>query len=114
MLKMKPQVALHNDFNLLGMGDILFNVNKKGKATHTMVATGAVMRDKDGNVVKYQTIEATGSGDKVRMKWRNVKKYQWIGHTFRTTDQQSVGPIKDGRDRISLTNFIKKYQNVVG
>lgn len=102
--------AIHNDFNLIGMGDIIFKLDEDNNVYHTMVATGDVKKDADGNVTRFKTIEATESGDKVRYKWRRVDDNQRIGHTFRTTDVVREGPVRDSKDRIRLSNFVQKYQ----
>lgn len=104
--------TLHNDLNLLGKGDVVFNTNSEGTAKHTMIATGEVKTDKNGNVKKFQTVEATQSGDKVRTKWRSVKSHQKIGHTFRSTDTNQPGPTRNGTDKIKQTDFVDQHQNI--
>jgi RHS repeat-associated protein len=103
--------VLHSDFNSLGKGDVIFKTNGKGEATHTMIATGEVKTDKNGNVSKFQTIEAPSSGDKVRVSWKNIGDSYQIGHTFRKTDLQIAGPTRDESDKIKLTGFVENNQN---
>lgn len=104
---------LHENFSELGKGDIVFSVNSKGLAKHTMVATGNIKVNSNGKVTKFQTIEATRTGDKVRTKWRKVTKSYKIGHTFRSTDNWKMGPFRQGTSKIAKTDFIDKYQTIV-
>lgn len=79
---------LHQDFNELGMGDLVFATDKKGKAYHVMVATGEVRKDKEGNVTQFQIIHAPKTGGQVEVSWRKVNSNLHIGQTKRKEDEE--------------------------
>ncbi|PSK80959.1 RHS repeat-associated protein [Prolixibacter denitrificans] len=107
---------LHNDFNLVGKGDLIFSNVSAGKngniinVKHTMIATGMVRRDRNGNVTKFQVVAASFSAGKVKKQWWTVNSNMRIGHTFRTTDNYNVGPLLDAKDRLKMSDFVSKYQ----
>lgn len=107
---------LHNDFNQLGMGDLIFTgaKNKHGKfqAGHAMVATGNV-RTSDGQITQIQAVSASSSAGKVRTVWVNANSSNVrIGHTFRTTDDYKPGPTRyrNRMDELRLSDFSTNYQ----
>ncbi len=51
----KGQAYVHTDFNLLSAGDL---IQENG---HVMIATGNVVKDASGNIIKFETIEAAGT-----------------------------------------------------
>ena len=101
---------LHENSNLIGMGDMVFYQNKKGRITHVMVATGKVQKDKNGKVTRFQIIHAPKSGGKVEYAWRTFRKGSHsVGHTYRKGDT-SHNNINVWEWLSSLLNFVDKYQ----
>ena len=77
---------LHENFNLIGAGDLVFTRFESDVAKHVVIATGQVIKDDEGNVVEYQVIEAPATGREVEFTWRKPEEGHKIGHTFRKTD----------------------------
>ena len=80
---------LHNNFNILSQGDIIFSLSGgvSRRSKHSMISTGNVRKDDNGNVTAFEVIEATIGGNKVtRRAWHNVSNRHKIGHTYRKTD----------------------------
>lgn len=104
---------IHSNFNFIGEGDIVFNVNNKRDdgVTHVMVATGNVKTDKKGNVIKFEVIHAPESGQLVKREWKKVSTKLSIGHTYRIGDQTT--PFKNAiTDDEAIENSIKVRENL--
>jgi hypothetical protein len=75
---------LHNDFNQLKKGDLVFRLKSNKEAEHVMIATGKVDQDKDGNITAYEVIHAPSAGKAVEYKMISVDSDKFrIGHTKR-------------------------------
>jgi RHS repeat-associated protein len=108
---------LHNNFSSVGKGDLVFSgvsTDKNGNVTnasHVMVATGNVKRDKGGSVIKVEVVSASYSAGKVKTQtWKVNDSSMRVGHTFRTTDTYKTGPVLDAEDKLKMSNFVEKYQ----
>ena len=112
--------VLHQDFNQIGMGDMVFRVTnsdetgKPTKVPHVMIATGKVRKDGSGNVTSFQILHAPQTGDFVKTEWRSVNDSYQIGHTFRTSDNQIfAGPLQNALDRLIMSDFTENHQETV-
>jgi RHS repeat-associated protein len=108
--------VLHNDANLVGMGDLLFSKNSKGSVTHVMVATGDVRTNKNGNVTAIQVVHAPQSGGKVETAWKTFRPDRHsIGHTFRKGEQNmNTGNMFQNAVNLgkNMQNFRQNFQTV--
>lgn len=115
---------LHQNFNAVGKGDLLFRVTasdesgRPTKAPHVIIATGNVHRGEDGKVTKIQIIHAPQTGDFVKTEWRSVQSLQssnyQIGHTFRSSDiipsNNFVDGIMSAEQKLMLNTFFNSNQ----
>ncbi len=105
---------LHENANLIGMGDLVFYENSGGRITHVMVATGKVQKDKDGNVTRFQIIHAPQSGGKVEYAWRTFRQGRHsVGHTHRKGEENNTTNVWTWLSNFlsNFENFTENYQN---